>query len=562
MQRLNPLEAVRPTPRELLLLGLVVLCGLALRAWTLSQVAIQHYDGGTYALAGMAMAATGAPPPWLAGFAPPLFPALVAAEFFVLGPSDTAVLALNVIASTLTIVAAWWAARRWFGPAAGMAAATLLALNEFDVALARTALTDTLFALLFLVAIVRVHAAFREPSVRSVLWGGVLVGLTWNTKYHGWFVLVVAAMALVGDAILRRRWRADPWIRVLLPVTIIAALCFLPWALFVHASSEGFTGIVASYRNFLSVTPIDNVVRYARDQAFFEGPFTRASVPAALLVALLLSPRRRITLAFGFLLAGSAVLPLAVGGSGATLILAAAAVPLLLREKVGLGGVVLVAWLGLWVLAAPFYYPYARLLLPLTVAGALAAGALLAWVGARGWAAPGEAEEDVTGGVAGQARPLLAAVVALVTWGAALLRPHPGDPWRPTPEMRTVAADVAAAVPPGTPLAVIGQPALQFYLYMAGRTSAASLDPDEQRPGEETFVATGWYSSHVAGATHLLHSGVLGKPLATFTIVPNDVRLLDDYRAREAKRYREHPSGRYEVRLYRLVSSPKASPHT
>lgn len=549
----------RPTARELALLGLVIACGLALRAWALSSVALQHYDEGTFALAGMVIATTGVPPAWLANFSPPVFPALLAGIFTVLGPSDTAILALNVLFSTLTILAAWWAARRWFGPAAGVAAATLLALNEFDVALARSGLTDTLFAFLFLVAIVGVYSAFRKPSVRSTIWAGILVGLAWNTKYHGWFVLVVAALALLGDAALRRRWRAEPWVRVLLPMTAVAGLCFLPWALFVHAPTGSFAEIIAHYRSFLSLNPIHNVVQYARDQAFFEGPLTRASVPAALLMAALLSPRRRLTPGFWLLVCGAAALALAIGGNGATLVLAVAAVPLLVREKTGLAGMLLVAWMGLWVFAAPFYHAYARLLLPLTVAAAMAAGAFLAWTAAGGAVAEGGGAPNATRARRAVARPVLAAAVTLATWAVALLRPAPGDPWRPTPQMRQVAADVAAAVPRGAPLSVLGEPALQFYLYRLGRTSSASLTPAGRAGRKETFVAVGWYSTHIPKAAELLHSGILGKPVATFPFVPNDIRLLDDYGAPEARRYRKHPSRWYQVRLYRLVNA-KAPP--
>lgn len=538
--------------RELVLLGLVTACGLALRAWALSGIALQHYDEGIFALAGLAIGATGAPPAWLSNFSPPVFPGLLGALFSVVGPSDIAVLILNVILSTLTIVVAWWAARRWFGPAAGVAAATLLALNEFDVTLARSGLTDTLFALLFLVAIVRVDEAFRTPSARSTIWAGVLVGLAWNTKYHGWFVLVVAALALLGDGVLRHRWKIAPWVRILLPMTAVAGLCFLPWALFVHAGSEGIGGIIGHYRSFLSLSPIHNAVRYARDEAFFEGPFTRASVPAALLVASLLSPRRHVTAAFGLLVAGAVALSLLIGGNGSALVLAAAAVLFLVREEVGFAGMLLIAWMGLWVVAAPFYHPYARLLLPLTVAAALAAGAALAWMTAGDEGAAGGAVRHEVGVGAGVARPLLVAAAALVTWGGASFLHDPVDPWRPTPAMRDVASAVAAAVPRGTPLTVLAEPALQFYLYSMGRTASASLAPETGTDRGKAFVAIGSYVDQVPNAEKLLRSGVLGRPVAIFPFVPDDVHLLDDLPAPEARRYRRHPYPRYAVRLYRV----------
>jgi 4-amino-4-deoxy-L-arabinose transferase-like glycosyltransferase len=115
------------------------------------------------------------------------------------------------------------------------------------------------FTLVFFVALgAMVWSLERGGSWRAVV-AGAAVGLAWNTKYHGWFVLVIVAMAIVARGLVgrhdagERAWTAMAAKRWLVS-TAAAFLCYLPWAAFIQ-SQPGATGGWSSY--FATMLRID-----------------------------------------------------------------------------------------------------------------------------------------------------------------------------------------------------------------------------------------------------------------------------------------------------------------
>ena len=127
-----------------------------------------------------------------------MFFSLVGLAYYVFGgPSDIAAILINTILGTLTVGLVWWVGRSWFGPQTGIAAAALLAFSEYHIGLSRTALTDVAFGFFFLLALACVVVAFQRQSIGLSIVAGLMVGLAWNTKYHGWFALLIAGAALL-----------------------------------------------------------------------------------------------------------------------------------------------------------------------------------------------------------------------------------------------------------------------------------------------------------------------------------------------------------------------------
>ncbi len=198
----------RPSRRELAAAVLIFLIGLALRSAWPSRMAVEHFDEGVYA--SNLFAVLQQPPyayPDRHLYAPPLVPALLEWAMILSGGDPRAVLWVNVVAGSLTVVVVWWAAREWFGVAAGIAAALLAATSEYHIAFSRTALTDPLLCLWMTAG---VYAGWRAVLTGRPLWlvsSGVLATLAWWTKYNGWLTLAITGTGTV--AWLAQAWRTE-----------------------------------------------------------------------------------------------------------------------------------------------------------------------------------------------------------------------------------------------------------------------------------------------------------------------------------------------------------------
>ncbi len=225
----------------LLSMGAAAVAALV-RFWNLSDLGLTHFDEGSYVMAAKWLATLGKEG-WIyqAGHSPGLFPTVVGIFFWLFGISDSSAIAVSAVSGSLTVGFFCFLGSYWLGPRVGVVSALLLASCEYHVIYSRLALTDATFTLLFWAALA---SLFHATQVRSRGWfllGGAFTGLCWNTKYHGFFPLLVIAVWLLiiwGARFFHSRspaGRAQPFRPAdLLLATAAALLLYLPWLLFVE----------------------------------------------------------------------------------------------------------------------------------------------------------------------------------------------------------------------------------------------------------------------------------------------------------------------------------------
>jgi hypothetical protein len=192
------------SPREVGLAGMVTLLGIALRCGGVSQVALSHFDEGVYASNVWFGPESDYAYPARHLYAPPLVPALIELAISLLGPTGSAPLLPGLISGCLLVPLVWWVGRQWFGPPAGLLAATLAALSGPHAYFSRTALTDAPLCL-FLTAAVYLGGEWiqRGGSWRWIAGAGC-AALAWWTKYNGWLPLAIWSSAVVPWLLFRR----------------------------------------------------------------------------------------------------------------------------------------------------------------------------------------------------------------------------------------------------------------------------------------------------------------------------------------------------------------------
>ncbi|HEX9565207.1 MAG TPA: glycosyltransferase family 39 protein [Gemmatimonadaceae bacterium] len=534
--------------------ALATLIALALRAWHLGDAGIAQFDEGVYALSGLGLSDPSQPHRLFPGqerFSPPVYISLVALSFLLGGATDRGAILVNVILGTLTIPVLWWVARRWFGPGAGVAAAIMLALNESHVTLSRSALTDVTFALVFLLAVAGLMWALDEGGTRRAVVAGVLTGLAWNTKYHGWFAGLIAIGAVV-TLLPRDGWNAT-WqrLRWLLIAAVVALVLVLPWTLYIGSQPGSVGGWSNYFSTMLRVDWVGNLVTHVQQQQFLEGPWSRSAVPLAILAVCGIRWRTfpAFRLLAGVVVATGAV-SLILGEFAVTCALALAAAAQLWRTG-DTASRMLLLWLALWCAAAPLYEPYFRLLLPFQMATYVAAGAAVVSLLSR------QTDASVHRAPGMLAAGLTCALVAFL----ARSMPDASDPWSRGDALRRAAGQLGSHIPPGTAVTVVGEPALAFYLHQDGHPAfrRPSLEDLRAMRGPAYLVA-GVYAIRAPRLRDALAShGAQLQPVARIAVDPGDLRLLDDGRARLARAYRSQSASTYDLTLYFLAEASRDS---
>ena len=540
---------------ELVLLIILLTLGFALRIWNIASVGLDHFDEGVYVLSALGLTESNQVHSLYPGqfkISPPIFFSLVGLSYGIFGgPSDTAAILVNVLLGTLTIGALWWIGRSWFGPQVGIAAAALLALSEYHVELSRTGLSDVAFALFFLLALAMIVITFQRQSISLAIITGLVVGLAWNTKYHGWFALLIAGVSLFPFA-WHRRTDGLFLRRSFIPLGImivVAVASYLPWALYVQSQPGGYAALAAYQRTMINRHYwLTNLWWQIQNQVFFEGWFSRASVPIAFLSILLVSPQRAQRSVKFFLilllLSASAIL---IGSSGTAVLLTVLGIPVLLRRPASFPSWLVLGWLAIWFFSTPLYRPYARLVLPFTIATYLVAGL---WLSTR----MNDQLSKEGGRVAYQPIwTVLAGTVVVII--SVFLMTNPSNPWRPSRGASEAAAAMAKLIPPGERVIVIAEPSLAFYLHLANRpaferTEDPALLENLENP---VYLVTGVYADRAP----TLREGLKKindrmVPLGRFPVIPKDIRLLDDFSPQEVRNFLNHPDNTYDLRLYRL----------
>ncbi len=221
---------------------LLVAVAAALRFWQLGSLGLTHFDEGSYAMTGRWLATFGREG-WIfqSGHAPGLFPTLVGMCFLLCGVQDYAAIGVSAFTASVTVAVIYAIGRCWFGRAAGLLAALFLATAEYHLIYSRLALTDATFALLFWASLACLFMGLQENRRSWFISGGVLTGLCWNTKYHGFFPLVIAGAWLTAQTLYRLSRGQQPVVarelwRDFGLAAAIAGLLYLPWLLFVQFS--------------------------------------------------------------------------------------------------------------------------------------------------------------------------------------------------------------------------------------------------------------------------------------------------------------------------------------
>ena len=554
-------------------LTFATLLALVLRAWGWSTIGIDHFDEGVYAFTGLAWSDTtlrSVAYPDQILFSPPIYPFLISLAYRLLGPTVPSAVAVNLVLGVTSVLVVGLIARRWFGNAAGSAAALLVATDPLHVMLSRSALTDVAFLLLFVLAIAAAVEALRTKAWSWAIAAGALTGLAWNTKYHGWFVLLIAGWGLLAGLWESRRERPE-LVRLGLLWGLMAGVafvCYLPWAFYVEAEM-GYRSLLAYQRTNAAGSPLGNVLQQVGQQAILETSWSRIG-PAFAATAVLMTLRPVAwTRGLGTVLGLGAIGVLA-GQGFVVLSLLLAALVVGVRKGAPPEVWLLAGWTTLWLASAPLYDPYARLLLPLWIAASIGSGwALSRWMSHRPHRAGRDGEGVPT--PAARAQPSLSRS-ALVFAGCILLGGSitagvldwrdPGGPWRPADAMERAATALAGSIPEGDRVVVLAEPELAFYLHQMGRPADGRTDlPEEVAAIPDTvFLVAGRYVRHAP----YLRDNILGaladrlEVIDTVAVVPRDLRVLDDMEPTDAREYLSGPSDVYDVILFRLYPQPRS----
>lgn len=192
---------------ELLLILLITVLGAALRFVRLDELAVEHFDEGVYASNLLFTAEEGYQYPQRFLYAPPLLPSLVEWSQILTGGARWAPFLPGLLLGSLTVPLIWLFVRRCFSPDGGLAAASLIALNDFHISLSRSVLTDAPLGFFLVLAVWLIVEALVSGRLRWAVGAGVATGLAWSTKYNGWLPLAILSSGGAA-AVLIARWLA------------------------------------------------------------------------------------------------------------------------------------------------------------------------------------------------------------------------------------------------------------------------------------------------------------------------------------------------------------------
>ena len=191
-QRLNQIVA----------LAAILILAAFLRFDSLSQRGLIYWDEAKFSLEGVRLHAYIAS--WFGGHgallagktigtAKPTHDLLIALAYFIFGIHTYAPLFMDAFCSVAEVGVLFLLGRRLFGPWVGLIAALFLAVSEYDVIYARSALSESDAGLLFLIAVVlwafdweRISLApkLKGRPTRLLLFGALLAGASFTANYR------------------------------------------------------------------------------------------------------------------------------------------------------------------------------------------------------------------------------------------------------------------------------------------------------------------------------------------------------------------------------------------
>jgi 4-amino-4-deoxy-L-arabinose transferase-like glycosyltransferase len=456
----------------------------------LNQSSLSHFDEGVYVLWGVV-----GDYPSKEFFAPPLFPMLIRALSTVMGATDLGPQMLSGLFGSATVPAVWWISRRWFGPTAAIASASMAAFSGFHIAFSRLVLTDATFTFWFVLAIALVveslpnfssigatpNDAVGNARIGKWCWlitaaAGLSASAAMNTKYNGFLVLVIPTAALLLGSLLRWNQRSIQWDRTrprLVVIAGLAGLLYVPW--FWHVQSTyGYGAVLAHHRGYstgLGQWP-QNFLTLLASQHFldrgtgFIGPIVGLLSAFAFAGAPLNARSAALVAIVGT--AGFAV------GEGLGWIFGLLGLLIGFRSK-NPASLVYWVWIASLVLLTPLYRPYARLMLPLLAGGWIAYGALVNFLLAQ-FIAEGRSPGIKFGWAAGWLACLAGAGVTY--WVHARPAGASSGMWSIT--LRSACEQLARAIPePERVVNYVRPPALYYIFNFAGARAGGPGNPSD-----------------------------------------------------------------------------------
>lgn len=216
------------------------------------RLAVEHFDEGVYASNIWFGDQPAGVYPLQHLYAPPLLPALIEWGFVFLGPSNAGAMWPNQLAGTITVLLLWRLGRTWFGPVAGLTAATLCALSDVHVVLSRSALTDVLLGTWWVAALLALRKACDSGRWTHAVGAGILVGTAWYTKYNGWMPLGIALAAVLARGLCCRGiWPQTRRSLISCLMAMVVAFAFWsPW-LWALQAKGGYASVMANHRQYI-----------------------------------------------------------------------------------------------------------------------------------------------------------------------------------------------------------------------------------------------------------------------------------------------------------------------
>ena len=246
---------------ELVAILVIIVSGFAARFSLLNELAIEHFDEGVYA-SNLWFPNEGYQYPDRFLYAPPLLPSLIEWSMLIFSPASWAPFLPSLILGILTVPLVWWSVRRWSSGASGIAAAALISLNDFHIAMSRSALTDAPMVFFLLLAVWLAVEALSGRSLRLAAVAGFATGLAWATKYNGWLPIAIAVSGSVAAWIFWPREKSPikgkrgslsvgSIVACLAVLTLTAAATWFPvwWEL---QPIGGYARVADNHRNYVT----------------------------------------------------------------------------------------------------------------------------------------------------------------------------------------------------------------------------------------------------------------------------------------------------------------------
>jgi hypothetical protein len=327
----------------------------------------------------------------------------------------------------------------------------------------------------------------------------------------------------------------------------VAALCYVPWALYVEATPSGYAGLLEYQSGYVGPSVLVNFAAHAKLQHFLDGFWSRVALPAAYLVSIAgrsaLGLRRR---EFLLTLAGLSLAGILLGTAVTTLVLAVLGIVHILACRTTFRRWLVLGLFGTFFVATPLYTSFARLALPLAL-GSFALAAV--------WMARAPTPPTAAGrGVSLAESSAWVAAAAAVLFAVSLVKPSGGNPWHSGTQMEDAVTAIRKDIGAEARVAVFGEPAAAYYFKESGvHAFPTFVGSSFATPREAEYLVAGRYSRRLPSMVEQLASlGDRIEKLGSYAVRPSDLRLLDDMKPGRARRYRREPDSGFDLDLFRL----------